>query len=196
MSGKRTKGQRLSADAKREALAVVEELLAHGRYTWEVKDAFRKNWGRFGEHLPLSARAVMRLVREVKARIREAVGAPESELLAESYNTYLYLLRKPEATTREKILARTALDNLLGLPKPRRLAVDVRNERTAAEAERLATLRQKIVADPEASRLSCELIERLADAEAEKRNGGRQPCGLRELDRPSTSDGNGEANRE
>jgi hypothetical protein len=194
---KRGPGKRfqLTPDQRRDAVAIVEGLLARGRYTHEIKEVFRHEWGRGNANLPLSPRAVMRLIKEAKANIRAHLGAPDEELRAESYHTYKHILRKPDASDRDRILAQGAIDKLLGLPRPQRVAVQI-DGRDAEEAERLSLERQRVIADPEASELACRLIERLADAEAEKRGGGRPPYGLRELDRPSPRDGNGEGGHE
>ena len=67
----------LTADQRREAVAVVEALLARGRYTHEIKEVFRRNWGRGAANLPLSPQAVTRLIKEAKANIRAHLGVPD-----------------------------------------------------------------------------------------------------------------------
>jgi hypothetical protein len=189
---KRSRGHHLTPEQRREAVAIIEALMAKGRHKHEIFALFKKGWGRARANAPLSARSCQALYSQAQANLRAAVGGSDDDLRAESYNVYRYILRKPDASDRDRILAQNAIDKLLGLPRPQRVAVQV-GGRDAEEAEQLALARQRIVADPEASRLACELIERLADAEAEKRGGGPLPCGLRELDRPSPSDGKGEA---
>ena len=192
---KRSRGHHLTPEQRREAVAIIEALMAKGRHKHEIFAIFKKGWGRARANAPLSARSCQALYSQAQANLRAAVGGSDDDLRAESYNVYRYILRKRHASDRDRILAQNAIDKLLGLPRPQRVAVHV-GGRDAEEAERLSLERQRVIADPEASRIACEHIERLADAEAEKRAGGRPPCGLRELDRPSPPDGNGEAGHE
>ena len=189
---KRSRGHHLTPDQRREAVAIIEALMAKGRHKHEIFAIFKKGWGRARANAPLSARSCQALYSQAQANLRAAVGGSDDDLRAESYNVYRYILRKRHASDRDRILAQNAIDKLLGLPRPQRVAVQI-DGRDAEEAERLSLERQRVIADPEASELACRLIERLADAEAEKRAGGRAPCGLRELDRLSPPNGNGES---
>jgi hypothetical protein len=119
----------------------------------------------------------------------------DDDLRLQSFQVYNSIVRSPSSPQRDRALAQMQIDRLLGLSRPQRVAVRVEGARNE-DAERLALARQKVIADPQAAELACLLVERLADAEQEKRNGGCLPCGLRELDRPSPPNGNGEASRE
>jgi hypothetical protein len=186
---KRSRGHHLTPEQRRGAVAIIEALMAKGRHKHEIFAIFKKGWGRARANAPLSARSCQVLYSQAQANLRAAVGGSDDDLRAESYNVYRHILRKPGASDRDRILAQNAIDKLLGLPRPQSVAVHI-GGCDAEEAERLALARQRVLADPEASRLACELIERLSDAEAEKQGGGRVPCGPRASDRPSPPDGN------
>jgi hypothetical protein len=66
------------------------------------------------------------------------------------------VIQNSNATIREKILARDSIDRLLGLPKPQRIAVS--DERAVDRS--MMQWRQKLVADPVAAELLCQLSER------------------------------------
>jgi len=163
---KRSRGHHLTADQRREAVAIIEALMAKGRHKHEIFALFKNGWGRARANAPLSARSCQALYSQAQANLRAAVGGSDDDLRAESYNVYRYILRKPDASDRDRILAQNAIDKLLGLPKPARVAVRVEDGRND-EAEALALQRQRIIANPRAAELACLMIEALADGQAQ-----------------------------
>ena len=184
---KRSRGHHLTADQRREAVAIIEALMAKGRHKHEIFAIFKKGWGRARANAPLSARSCQALYSQAQANLREAVGGSDDDLRAESYNVYRYILRKRHASDRDRVLAQNAIDKLLGLSRPQKVAVQV-GGRDAEEAERLALERQRIISNPRAAELACLMIEALADEQPQ-----RSPGEPKELGHPGT---NGETKRE
>ena len=91
-------------------------MLSQGRRKSEIKRAFAAQHG-------IKHRQVGRYIRLAHKELVAATDKSLDELVAESYGLYMRIIQDPDATARDKIAARKCADDLLGLPKAKKIAL-------------------------------------------------------------------------
>jgi hypothetical protein len=148
-------------------------LLSRYAHKGEIKRLLQARFG-------VSARSCERYLARARELLLAGSGAPLEEHRLQSYNFYVSVIRDPQATLREKLIAQKRLDKLLGLELRGKAAVAERE----AGPDPLAAIRQQALQDPEARELLARLAERLgglgageAQARAEPQsNMANLPC--------------------
>jgi hypothetical protein len=145
---------------KERLIRLTDALLSAGTHRWDVYNVLKTEYD-------MSKRQATRYIAWATKQILARTNLPEDLHRADSLAFYQSVIQDQKATIREKILARNSIDRLLGLPKPQRIAVS--DDRSVDKSMAEWTLRrQKLVADPEAAELLCQLSERaggiIADA--------------------------------
>jgi hypothetical protein len=98
-----------------ERIRIVEKMLAQGYTKSMIKRFFRETYD-------IRARQCERYVSEARRRLLEETKIDRGELIAQSFEFYMSVLRSTEATVKEKLDARRKADELLGLIAPRKIA--------------------------------------------------------------------------
>jgi hypothetical protein len=134
----------------------VEALLAHGIPKGEIKRYLR-------QHCGIGYRQAERVLSRARGRLREATGQSREDHVADSYAVYRNIVSSASASDRDKIRAQNAIDKLLGLRKPVKVAVtDPSGEHEAAAMQ---ALRQAALADPASREALATLAEQLGGLE-------------------------------
>lgn len=114
--GQPRRGRKPTRDEMRVRItAAVEMLAVKGWKKFQIKAAFKKQWG-------CGPRTVERYLTKARAILRAEAGKSDEDHLSESYAFYKSVLANDKATLREKTKAQENLDKLLGLRKPFKVA--------------------------------------------------------------------------
>lgn len=100
----------LVMEAFEELIDLVCDLLAKCYRTSEIREHLKTEVG-----LEITGTALGNLITRARGVMLQRVGRSKNELKSESTFFYETLLRDPNVSTREKIIARSRLDNILGL---------------------------------------------------------------------------------
>lgn len=124
--------------------AVMEMLNKRMRKS-EIKRELKKRFN-------IQFRQAENYLREAKNRLIAIIQSNKDDLRADSYATYLGIIEDPNSNARDKIRAQEAIDSLLGLKAPIKVAqTDTKGKDvgpTATAAERLAKLAAKLSGEP------------------------------------------------
>src|SRR5690242_6202438 len=91
-------------------VAYTVHLLSRSLRKGEVKHLLRVRYG-------VSARTCERLLARARARLREQTGASPDEHRADAFAFYTSVIRDPDASLRDKLLAQKRIDKLLGVER-------------------------------------------------------------------------------
>ena len=139
-------------------VSIVIRMLLEGRRTGEVKKYCQKHWG-------IRHTQALRYVRYARDELMRQTGQPKEQLQADSFAWYLSVLRSTKAKVSDKISARKAADELMGLQAPKLIA------QTTSTGEDLmdAVIDRMSVADLEALNRMAEAAETVEREEAERK---------------------------
>jgi hypothetical protein len=100
---------RCTTEEMLERVGFVQELLAAGLSTGEIKRQFRAQYG------DLSGRQIETYTSRAREANLKAIETPRPEVVADSYNFYRSVIADRTNTTRDRLQARLLIDKLLGL---------------------------------------------------------------------------------
>lgn len=107
-----------SSEAVVERLDYVRELLAKGHHDGEIRKLTAQKFG-------CAPRTVHRYLTTVRGNIREETGRDVTEMRGDSLEFYRGILTNPNASVRDKIRAREAMDKILGLNLPEKKDINL-----------------------------------------------------------------------
>ncbi|WP_339688168.1 hypothetical protein [Gimesia maris] len=99
---------RISSERRHQLLEAVKMLLGLHRHPSDIKRAISKEY-------QISPRSVERYITRARREMVESLTIPFEQLLAQSYQYYLYKLQYGNLSEREQIRCRERMDKLLGL---------------------------------------------------------------------------------
>jgi len=114
---KKSPRKRATPEQLQERIAYARELLLKGATKTEIRSAIRK---KFGKQLHWST--CDWYSSRARAAMRKETGDGFDDLVSCSYSTYQSIIEDPDTKPLEKIRAQEAMDKLLGLRAPQRVA--------------------------------------------------------------------------
>lgn len=97
----------------KQRIALVAEMLCTGLTKTQIHRACEQKW-------QVDWHTADRYMRRARITLEEEITQERPAMLASAVGFYKSMLRKPSASDRDKILAHTRLDQLLGLDAPTR----------------------------------------------------------------------------
>jgi len=139
-------------ETKQHMILAAMEAITKGWPTIRIHEYFRRQYG-------LKIAATNGYIRLAREELVAGVAKPIEVLVAESYGTYMACINSVDTSWKEKLAARKAADELLGLPKR---VVTIRHERP--EDTRLEIAADQMTAEQLIA--LTELVEKMEALEA------------------------------
>jgi hypothetical protein len=106
--GKRNHSGKPSVREKHTRISQVMTMLARHARTVEIIAYMKEKYN-------VAPRTVNLYIKEARERMVRSIRKPKKVLQAESYHTYVAIIRDPETSAKEKLWAQNSIDKLLGL---------------------------------------------------------------------------------